>query len=640
MKKILLFFLIIFICFSCETTFTQDEENGGINGTSTIKLSFTEIKANQMGAERKLLLGASDSWNSGITYNEEYLDEYGNYEYWIEMSSTFGDATENHEIIITVKPREDVITRSASIVIKCNETSNYETITVTQSNEKFRAVELDGTESLESKLGDGYSTSRIKTLVITGVGLTPEDFYYLRDELTSLKNLDISKTETTTVPNSAFGDGTLEKSHYNISHVKLPESVTKIEDCAFTGCTLLTSINIPNSVTSIGDIAFAFCSSLTAINIPDGITIIHPYTFDGCSSLTSITLPNSVKEIGDFAFNKCTLLASINIPDGVKSIGTDVFAFCSSLASINIPDGVKSIGNNVFAFCSSLTSITLPNSIESIGDNAFNSCSLTSIVIPNSVTKLGENAFSVCEKLTSINIPDGIKEIPNFLFSYCKALTTITLPSSVTSIGAYAFISCDKLASINIPYGVTTIGRGAFMSCRLLPSIIIPNSVTEIGIEAFAFSWLESVTLSEKLEKIEYGTFYRTSVKSIIIPNSVTEIVSRAFSEATTLESAIISDNVTTIGDDAFYKTSLKSITIPAKVKSIGKRAFSGYNFLWAREITSLAPVPPVLGVDCINEFNLEHIYVPESSVQAYKDANEWKKYSDKIKAIPQSSND
>ncbi|HBK03535.1 MAG TPA: cell surface protein, partial [Clostridiales bacterium] len=43
------------------------------------------------------------------------------------------------------------------------------------------------------------------------------------------------------------------------------ESVTSIGNCAFSGCSSLTSVTIPESVTSIGDYAFQDCSGLTSV---------------------------------------------------------------------------------------------------------------------------------------------------------------------------------------------------------------------------------------------------------------------------------------------------------------------------------------------------------------------------------------
>jgi hypothetical protein len=52
----------------------------------------------------------------------------------------------------------------------------------------------------------------------------------------------------------------------------------------------LTSVSIPDSVTKIGDRAFAGCTSLTSISIPDSVTSIGDSAFDGCTSLTSVSL--------------------------------------------------------------------------------------------------------------------------------------------------------------------------------------------------------------------------------------------------------------------------------------------------------------------------------------------------------------
>ena len=108
----------------------------------------------------------------------------------------------------------------------------------------------------------------------------------------------------------------------------IPNSVTKIGDCAFNNCSSLASITIPNSVTSIGDWAFGGCNSLTSITIPNSVTSIKWCTFSDCSSLTSITIPSSVTEIKAYAFSDCSSLTSITIPSSVTYIEGTAFWNC------------------------------------------------------------------------------------------------------------------------------------------------------------------------------------------------------------------------------------------------------------------------------------------------------------------------
>ena len=85
----------------------------------------------------------------------------------------------------------------------------------------------------------------------------------------------------------------------------IPNSVTTIEEYAFSSCKFLTNINIPNSVTTIGERAFKGCESLTNINIPNSVTTIGDGAFESCESLTNINIPNNVTTIGEYAFFNC-----------------------------------------------------------------------------------------------------------------------------------------------------------------------------------------------------------------------------------------------------------------------------------------------------------------------------------------------
>lgn len=182
----------------------------------------------------------------------------------------------------------------------------------------------------------------------------------------------------------------------------------------------------------------------------------------------------------------------------------------------------------------------------------------------------------------------------------------------VTSIGDEAFDGYYKLTSITIPDSVTNIGALAFNQCLSLTDITIPNSVTSIGNYAFSEC---------------------TGLNNVTIGNGVTNIGEGAFASCSGLTKVTIPDGVTNIGNYAFNKcTGLTSITIPDSVKTIGYHAF--YYCSSLTTITVQPTTPPRLGENAIPS-NVTTIYVPASSVNAYKSASGWKNYASKIQAIP-----
>jgi CBS domain-containing protein len=158
--------------------------------------------------------------------------------------------------------------------------------------------------------------------------------------------------------------------------VTIPDSVTSIGDCAFEGCSGLTSVTIPASVTSIGFLAFEGCSGLTSVIIPDSVSSIGDCAFRGCSGLASVTIPASVTSIGEGALYRCTGLTSVIIPDSVTSIGRSAFEGCSGLTSVIIPASVTSIGSDAFRGCSGLTITVASVTLDLIGIDAFSGCTV------------------------------------------------------------------------------------------------------------------------------------------------------------------------------------------------------------------------------------------------------------------------
>ncbi|MBQ7028416.1 MAG: leucine-rich repeat domain-containing protein, partial [Ruminococcus sp.] len=106
--------------------------------------------------------------------------------------------------------------------------------------------------------------------------------------------------------------------------------ITSIGNRVFYNCNNLPEIVIPDTVTRIGDYAFSGCSALQFGNLvlSSKITYVGAYAFNGCAGLISIEVPGTVKTIGDYAFGDCTGLKSAVLKDGIGSIGEYIFNRC------------------------------------------------------------------------------------------------------------------------------------------------------------------------------------------------------------------------------------------------------------------------------------------------------------------------
>lgn len=317
-----------------------------------------------------------------------------------------------------------------------------------------------------------------------------------------------------TINTSVFSNASFET-------IVLPDTITNIQNSAFSNCTSLKYIKLPEQLTSLGNGAFSGCTSLEAVLFNTKLSGMYGRCFEGCSALRDAALPSSLTIVNmSEMFYKCTSLKSVSLPPNATWLNPDdAFAYCSALEEIDLPESLTTIGNLMFVHCSSLKEI----------------------VVPSKVTSIGYSALEFCTSLEKITLPEGLQTIGDSAFCRCDSLESITIPTTVTSIGSYAFSFSAKLRQADLPNGLTSLGYSAFSGCSSLLEISIPARVTALGTSTFnACSSLRKISLHEGLLSIGDSCFREcTSLREITIPSTVQTIGAKAFEYDTTMNGSV-----------------------------------------------------------------------------------------------------
>ena len=223
--------------------------------------------------------------------------------------------------------------------------SSIESISVDQNNTKYHTINNCLIETDNKTLILGCKNSIIPT---DGSVVEIGSSAYVNCE--GLKTISIPNT-ILTIDVDAFSYCE------NLSSVLIPESVTDIDFGAFIHCDKLKSIEVDANnkyYHSSGNciIRTNYKTLVAGCNnsiIPDdgSVTKIGECAFSGCK-FTDFAIPNGIKEIGNYAFNACYSLERVSIPESVTIISDGAFRL-TNIKRIILPKSIKEIGYQIFA---------------------------------------------------------------------------------------------------------------------------------------------------------------------------------------------------------------------------------------------------------------------------------------------------
>ena len=133
----------------------------------------------------------------------------------------------------------------------------------------------------------------------------------------------------TSIDSSALQENT------NLKKITISSNITEIPWNAFNNCTRLTSVSMDEAnITEIGPYAFNN-TKISEIKIPETVTTIENNAFTG-TQISILDIPDSVTTLGEYAFSHCPNLTTVTIGSGIGSLENNLFLECGGITSYTI----------------------------------------------------------------------------------------------------------------------------------------------------------------------------------------------------------------------------------------------------------------------------------------------------------------
>lgn len=209
-------------------------------------------------------------------------------------------------------------------------------------------------------------------------------------------------------------------------------------------------------------------------------------------------------------------------------------------------------------------------------------------------------------------LPEGVTTISSDAFQY-SFIDTLALPSTLRTIGEGAFYG-SHIQEINMPDSCVDVYKSkvnydqysqpVFRGMRWLRKLKCAKNWIEIPAYTFSYcSYLDEVTLPEKLESIVQGAFINASRATFNFPEGLTSIGAEAFRDCYSTKFGPFPEGLIGIGANAFRACySIVDLVIPKNVTTLGTNAFRTCINLKTAEIgVSQYAISNNLFTDCNN---------------------------------------
>lgn len=480
---------------------------------------------------------------------------------------------------------------------------------------------------------------------------------------------DLVLTDIEKIPSYAFAG------YRGLKSVKISGN-TYIDECAFSSCRNLKSIDIDGC--AVGKGAFGHSFYVEQITIGANTKSFEPYCFSrtGFNAKTPTRVDYKGKpsqwasidfkavDVDYFEGRPYTFSAGINpawiakggfyiqdkivetleFDEMIERVAAYAFSNMSSLKEVRFKDKAPSnFGDDCFSNCSSLCRVIFyvaprsraaesPAEGITIGKNAFyNDAMLNEISFLDDVEDIGASAFEGTPLIE--NQANGPVYIGSTLYEYkgsAPANTVLEVKEGTSVLCANSLRGQSGITGIVLPKSLLKVYEGALSGTGLEGSLTVPDKVS-----VFA-SNIESEKLTKVVFEDSDTPLYKTAKASGIEELYMGRNFVPTYHYYTDADGEQRLSSVT--GNDIATGANLKVVTFGPKVTEIPLYTFP--TKMWdLTTLRSLNPEPPLLPAMKFDDFDREWtmidrvnpetvvLEVPQGSLEKYRNAEGWKEF-------------